>query len=59
MYVLLYVKCKCMHVECTGEGSLPPRLYFLKQKKKTKQLCGQRPIPIIFLVVDESVAQCP
>ena len=55
----LYVKCVCIHFEGTVEGSLPPRLYFRKQKKaKKKQLSGQWPIPILFLVVDESVTQC-
>ena len=60
MYVCLYVKCVCIHFERTVEGSLPPRLCFRKQKKtkKTKQLSGQWPIPISFLVVDESVTQC-
>ena len=57
MYVCLYVKCVGIHFEGTVEGSLPPRLCFRKQKK-TKQLSGQWPIPISFLVVDESVTQC-
>ena len=57
--VCVYVKCVCIHFERTVEGSLPPRLYFRKQKtKQKKQLSGQWPIPISFLVVDESVTQC-